>query len=406
MRTVLVSLVLLAACGPVPASTDASTDVVEEASGDPATFCGRTAPNLPVGVRVPDGFCIRRFANIPTMTPRVLAFAPNGDLFVASPSAATPGGAPLGQGEILALTDDNQDGLADAPQRYLANVSTVHGLLFDPDALIYTLENGVFRIPYASGDRVASVALGSHTRLAVLPDSVRWTHGLARGVDGALYVSMGLHDTAVCPLPNRRVGSILRIGPGMPSEGATVIDGLRNPMYMRCKPWGACYAAELSGDSWSPYGGVEKLVQLQQGDNYGYPCCIDYDRTWPGTPRGYNCSTVARSVQTYPLHDTPFGFEWAPASWPEPYANGFFVGLHGVVGSWINTGVQWAPTDPTTHRPTRATTFFATGWGRSGPLQGRIADLTFSPDGRMFFSDDQSHSIFWVAPRDLQIPTR
>jgi len=111
-------------------------------------------------------------------------------------------------------------------------------------------------------------------------------------------------------------------------------------------------------------------------------------------------------VQTYPLHDTPFGFDWAPSSWPAPYGDALFVGLHGVVGSWTNTGVQWAPTDPMTHRPTRATEFFATGWARSGPIVGRVADLTFAPDGRMFFSDDEDGGIYWVAPVTLRLPGR
>ena len=53
-----------------------------------------------------------------------------------------------------------------------------------------------------------------------------------------------------------------------------------------------------------------------------------------------------------------------PASWPAPYGNSFFVGLHGWVGGWTNAGVQWAPVDATSHRPTRPTEFFVRGFGR------------------------------------------
>ena len=388
------------ACGPSPSAPDAALAPPDGPPPTSGSFCAITPANLPPDVRVPDGFCIRRYASV--RTPRVLAFAPNGDLFVASPSEFTPGGAPLGMGSILVLPDDDRDGLADPARVYLASVPSVHGLLFDPDALLYTLGTGVFRSPYAAGDRTASAPATAHAQLASLPDTVRWTHTLARGTDGALYVTMGQHDTGMCPVFNRRAGSVQRIGPGMPPTGATVIDGLRNPMYMRCKPWGACYAAELSNDSWGAYGGVEKLIQLRQGDDYGFPCCIDHDRTWPGTPRGYDCGRVALSVQTYPLNDTPFGFDWAPSSWPAPYGGAFFVGLHGVVGTWTNTGVQWAPTDPATHRPTRPTEFFARGWGRGAPIQGRVTDLVFAPDGRMFLSDDQDGGIYWVAPVTLR----
>lgn len=394
----------LFACGGDRATEDAGVDLGPRVDAPPPaadSFCA-LPDNVPSGVRVPDGFCVRRFAQ--ARTPRVMAFAPNGDLFVASPSEYTPGGAPQGAGAVLVFSDDDHDGVAEAPRTFLASVPTVHGLLFDPDALLYTVRDGVYRAPYAAGDRESRTPRGAHAQLASLADTVRWTHTLARGADGALYVSMGQHDSGNCAGRNLRGGSVLRIGAGMPAEGATVVHGLRNPMYLRCKAWGACYAAELSNDGWGAYGGVEKLIQLRQGDDYGYPCCIDHDRTWPGTPTGYNCGAVAVSVQTYPLNNTPFGFDWAPSSWPAPYAGALFVGLHGVVGSWTNTGVQWAPTDPTTHRPTRATEFFAVGWGRSAAIAGRVADLAFAPDGRLFFTDDQNGGIYWVAPTTLRRP--
>ena len=62
------------------------------------------------GAVVPNSFCIRKFASV--NEPRVLAFAPNGDLFVAAPSNATAGGASGGSGAIIVLSDDNHDGVA------------------------------------------------------------------------------------------------------------------------------------------------------------------------------------------------------------------------------------------------------------------------------------------------------
>jgi glucose/arabinose dehydrogenase len=404
----LLVLVSFAACASRPDHGDAQVQdnpAVPYDGGTEGTFCALPDPApLPSSVTVPEGFCIRRFARVGH--PRVLAFAPNGDLFVASPSSIGPGGTGPGLGAIVVFPDDNRDGVGDAPQQFLAGVDSVHGLLFDGASLYYTVQNGVFRTPYTVGSRRAVAAHGASERVADLSDSIRWTHTLARATDGSLYVSMGQHDSSTCPSPNPRAGAVLRIGPGMPPNGARVIDGLRNPMYLRCKEWGACYAAELTHDGWTQYGGVEKLVQIRQGDTYGFPCCIDRDRTWSGTPRGYDCGRVAESVQTYPLHDTPFGFDWAPSTWPAPYNGAFFVGLHGEVGSWRNTGVQWAPVDPTTHRPTRPTVFFVTNWGRNGGIQGRVADLVFAPDGRLFFSDDQDGAIYWIAPRSLRIPER
>jgi len=66
----------------------------------PTHFCdfGTDVP----GVTVPDGFCIRKFADVPT--PRIMLFAPNGDLFVSSPKRITPGAAPPGAGAIFVFS--------------------------------------------------------------------------------------------------------------------------------------------------------------------------------------------------------------------------------------------------------------------------------------------------------------
>lgn len=357
------------------------------------------------GVTVPEGFCVRRYGNVATA--RVLAFAPNGDLFVASPSTGTPGGAPPGLGAVVVLADDNRDGLGDAPRTFLSGVEDVHGLLFRRNELLYTTTSTVMSAPYCTGDRAVTAPRDRHAQIATLTGAVRWAHTLAESTDGRLLVSMGQYDISTCPVPDRRAGSVLRIGAGAPLAGEMVVEGFRNPMYIRCKEWGACYAAELSGDGWDSIGGREKLIEMRQGDRYGFPCCVDRGMPTPGAgPAAGTCMDITASVQTYPLHDTPFGFDWAPASWPAPYGGSFFVGLHGWVGSWANAGVQWAPVDGTTHRPTRPTEFFVRGFGRrtAGGNDQRVSDLVFARDGRMFFADDQSGDIYWVAPRTLRMP--
>ena len=47
---------------------------------------------------------------------------------------------------------------------------------------------------------------------------------------------------------------------------------------------------------------------------------------------------------------------------------------------------------------------FLTGWGHGTPNEGRVADLTFAPDGRMFFTDDQLGHVYWIAPTTLRRP--
>lgn len=367
-----------------------------------APFCERGTPVS--GLTVPDGFCIRKLADVPT--PRVLAFAPNGDLFVSSPSAVTAGGAPAGNAAIYVVPEDGTGtGLPRIFKQDILGLPTIHGLAFIPGRLLYTIEDRVMSLPYTSGDR--SAAGKTPTQYADLSDVgiyERWTHTLAVASDGAVYVSRGQFDNDSCPPPQPRSGSILRIGAGQPLQGTVVVSGLRNAMYLRCVPWG-CFGAELSGDDWDGIGGHEKLIQLQQGDDYGYPCCVDHDVPRPDISPAPDCSRTAVSLQTYVLHDTPFGFDWdVQNAWPEPYRGAFFVGLHGSAfsGPWAGTRLGWATVDPATRRPTGELQDFVTGFGAKGPVVGRVADVRFAPDGRLFFTDDQGGAVYWVAPTTLR----
>jgi glucose/arabinose dehydrogenase len=367
-------------------------------------FCD--LPGAVSGISVPDDLCVHKFASI--RAPRVLAFAPNGDLFVASPSVATPGGAPPGPGGIAVLPDDDGDGTADNIVTFAQNhdLSSVHGILFAQGQLYYTLATAVMSVPYSTGDRSMH---GTPVMVADLsdpgaPGTDRWTHTLGVDTTGQLYVTRGQFDNDACPTPNKHSGSVLRIGPGHDPHGDIAVSGFRNPMYMRCEPWGACYAAELSGDDWTALGGKEKLIEVHTGDDYGYPCCVDTGVPLPTISPAPDCSAVAVTFKPYPLHATPFGFEWEPGKWPAPYTNAFFVAFHGDFSGWTGTALSWAPVDPATHRPTDNLSVLVNGFGRQGAIRGRVTDLTFAPDGRLFFSDDQDGGVYWVAPKSLKRP--
>jgi glucose/arabinose dehydrogenase len=280
----------------------------------------------------------------------------------------------------------------------------VHGLLFHGQELWYTTSGGVFAVTYHSGDRRAPTDTRMIADLSDPGAADRWTHTLAEAADGSIYVSRGQYDNETCPPPNRRGGAVLRIGPGHDRHGDVAITGLRNPLYTRCLPWGTCYAAELSGDGWTGIGGKEKLVEIRDGEDFGYPCCVDRNMPNPFVQPTPDCRGTGVAVESFPLHDTPFGFDWERGVWPAPYTGAFFVAQHGEVGSWRNTVVKWASADATTHRPSPSLTDFVSGFSLQGPVMGRPADLLFAPDGRMFLADDQGGAIYWIAPRTLLRP--
>jgi glucose/arabinose dehydrogenase len=408
----------------VPAPPPPVCTMVDIPVGAGKKFCelpGADAPDL----TVPPEFCAREFTTTPIREARVLRFAPNGDLFVSSPSQFTVGGATDGMGAIVVLPDDDGDGRADAVVTFAgpfphdgspcaavetdpANLACVHGLLFTGGYLYFTRSDELRRFPHAPGSRAAP---GPSELVATLGGAgisdVRWTHTIEQPKDGSLYVSRGRIDSSQCSEEQMTRGAVFAVHvegkAALPLVPEVVADGFRNPMYLRCAPNSCvdCYASELNGDGWDSVGGREKIVLLGQRpkESWGYPCCVERGVAAPGFET-QNCGSVGRESIAIPLHDTPFGMDFDRGGFPAPYKHGLFIAMHGVVTSFGGTGVAFLKTDPTSLRPTGDPTLFVKGFRPSG----RATDVAFAPDGRLFIADDTSGKIFWVAPRTLAAP--
>ncbi len=411
------------------APRDGSAPTTEASSPKPGpsgpSFCDLPGVDSPL-IQVPEGFCVREYYPTLLLESRVMRFSPGGDLFVAVPSVATPGGAANGLGGIVILPDDDRDGIADRQVVYAGgspgvvdnacgareqdpeDVSCVHGLAFKDGYLYFTRSDEVRRTQYTAGQRAKA---GASELVATLGGGgsagVRWTHTLAFGKDGMLYVSRGRFDTSTCSADDMKVGAVLAIdvesGAALPVQAVTVADGFRNPMYLRASPkTNDVFAAELSGDNWFGIGGREKLAVVEPSGRWGYPCCVG--KNMPALSGSMNdCADIGEELISIPLSNTPFGFDFEPGNFPSPYTNGAFFALHGAFGMpWRGTGLSWLPVDGVTGRPTGALGSFATGWSSNFP--GRATDAVFAPDGRLFVIDDTQGRIFWIAPRSLARP--
>ena len=358
------------------------------------TYCARGA-DVP-GVVPPAGFCVKRYAAVTEA--RAMVVAPNGDLFVAAPSNATPGGANGGPGAIILLTDTDRDGVAE-PHPFLTGLSDVHGLALGDGYLYFTTQQTVWRTPYVDGQRLA-LGVGENLGLpATFASGGRWTHGLALSKSGQLLASRGAY--AQCSMSAG--GEITAVGAG--GALTTIASGFRNPMYMRCHATAdVCAAMELGEDL--AIGAHEKMVVLHPGTSYGFPCC--FTRSHPGNnAMGMTCDDVTLEDATFPLSDTPFGFDWEMGHWPAPFTNAIFVAQHGSAYSspaWKGAAIVYAPTDPTTHVPTQDWQPFLSGFGPGGSVLDRPTDVAFGPDGRMFFADDAGGAVYWMAPLTLLAP--
>jgi|HubBroStandDraft_4_1064222.scaffolds.fasta_scaffold18632_2 hypothetical protein len=385
---------------------------------------------------VPVGFCVHYFANVPHN--RQLRFAPDGDLFAASPSTGTAGGSVdiPNNGGILVLPDDNHDGVADSTNMFLP-VASVQGMVFANGNLYFQNDTNIEMIPFATGERTLppSLAKGSDYPLffplgsaQVLQDpgglQGHWPKNIDVAQDGTFYVTNGSYQSQACESTNPVFGSIWKAS--SLSAGATaseVAKGFRNPIAMRCEPnHDVCLAVELSLDGSGSAGGREKIVPVRQGDDWGFPCCASQYTPFGGAEyqdtgdlvTAVDCAGVAAENVSFEIGHSPFGIDYETGRWPAPWTDRAFVPLHGDVGTWFGARIVAIALDPDTGLPLPASELdaatgdnlltFATGWDDGMQDHGRSTTIAFAPDGRMFIGNDWNGVVVWMAPVNLPSP--
>jgi glucose/arabinose dehydrogenase len=375
--------------------------------GSPAVVPGGSGPDMR-WLHLPDGFCAHYFANVPET--RLLRFAPNGDLFVASPSAPCAGGASGGLGSIVVLPDDDADGYSDKTLHYMDRLPMTQGLLFHAGYLYYQDNTKVMRTPYSDGDRLAGASSEQMVDVSVYYSATHWPKAIDADDAANVYVTNGGDqgescDPALPAIARPFHGGIVRIDGS--AGGELVARGLRNPIALRCAPGtGACFGLELARDFAPEQGSREKLFPVRKGDDWGHPCCATANTPFSDIVPAPSCGNVVPETTSFIIDHTPFALDFEQGAWPGTWRSRVFVVLHGYVGSWIGARVVAIATDPKTGWPVTSSeanpdgsfTDFATGWDDGRLAHGRPATAAFAPDGRFFVGNDINGDIFWIAP--------
>jgi glucose/arabinose dehydrogenase len=432
-----------------PSTADAAHDggvnvVVEAGPLPPSTFCSlpgslsftATGTSLVSGgpskslgwMTLPAGYCVHYFGNVGNA--RQLRFSPTGDLFVASPTQGTTGGGASGLAAIAVLPDDGHDGTADGVLTFLGSLPATQGMLFangsfyfqatDPANTQGQVGTLIRQMPYTSGSRSGDVSTATTVAsIDMYYSPTHWPKTLDQADDGTIYVGNGGDQGETCDpsvFPRPFHGGILKLDPEVDGGVDEVAMGFRNPVDIKCqKGHDRCFSTELSLDYSGADDGREKLVTIHQGDDWGFPCCATANTKYGTVSGSPDCSQVQADTNSFIIGDTPFGFDFMPASWAGgTYGGRVVVALHGVFGSWQGARVVAIALDPTTGLPLPTTDLgsgtpatladFLTGFDDNMHDHGRPSDVTFAADGRMFVSDDDDGDIFWVAPVDLANP--
>jgi glucose/arabinose dehydrogenase len=366
-------------------------------------------------LELPVGFCAHTFATVKTV--RQLKFAPGGDLFAASPTMTTTGGASNGIAGIVVLPDDDHDGFADSSITFLGQLDAVQGLMFANDFFYYQDGAIVRKVAFHPGDRQPSAESKMVADMMSWPqDRTHWPKVFDAAKDGTIYISNGGSQGDICESTGAVRGAIFKLN----ADGSTsmVAKGFRNPIAMRCETnHDVCLAVELALDyAWDV--GREKVVPIRQGDDWGYPCCATRDKPYAGTvcrdtKKPPDCSGVSAETASFVLGHTPFGIDFETGRWPSPWTGRALVTLHGDYGTWAGARIVAIALDPETGMPLPSSEVggagidpqnmlqFASGWDDGNRDHGRPAAVAFAPDGRLFIGDDWSGAVIWIAPIGL-----
>jgi glucose/arabinose dehydrogenase len=399
--------------------------------------------------QVPAGFAVSVAAEL--QAPRMMVYAPNGDLFVSSPAS----------NNITVLRDANNDGVfesrsvyaqgdppparrgggggqapaggargggqpapppvnpaingpllgAEAPacvepaafnNRGPGTLAAPFGLAFNDGHLYVGNTGSLVRYKYASGDLQAQ---GPPEKLLDLPIGGHSTRNIVFNRAGTkMYLAVGSQSNNNAGEDCRRA-AILEFNPD--GSGYRVYgSGIRNPVGLALQPgtdivWTAVNERDNLGDDLVP----DYATSVKDGAFYGWPYSYigaTYDPRYVGAFPALVKRALVPDV-LLPAHAAALGITfYTGTQFPQRYRNGGFVALHGSWNRSLASGYKVVFFPMTNGRP-GPTEDFLTGFlvsdgsgGEQIQRWGRPVGVTVARDGGLLVSDDGGHRIWKI----------
>ncbi|MGH9254189.1 MAG: PQQ-dependent sugar dehydrogenase [Vicinamibacterales bacterium] len=391
---------------------------------------------------VPAGFSVSVYAEL--QAPRMMVYAPNGDLFVSSPatnsitvlrdanndgvfearSVYAQGAPPAGRGggaappppqpQAPAVVNPAINGPllgASAPacvpppafnNRGPGTVAAPFGMAFH-DGYLYVGNTGsLVRFKYSNGDLQAQ---GEPEKLLDLPVGGHSTRNIVFNRAGTkLYLAVGSQSNNNAGEDCRRA-AILEFNPD--GSGYRVYaSGIRNPVGLALQPgtdivWTAVNERDNLGDDLVP----DYATSVKDGGFYGWPYSYIGQNNDPRYVGAFPDLVQRASVPDVlvPAHSAALGIAfYTGTQFPQRYRNGGFIALHGSWNRSVASGYK--------------VVFFPMNDGRPGPIEdfltgfivsdgsggeqlsrwGRPVGVAGAPDGSLLVSDDGGHRIWKI----------
>jgi len=322
---------------------------------------------------------------------RDLQFTPGGVLLVSETSA----------GKIVALPDDNHDGVPDQTKTIISGLKKPHGLAFYQGKLYVAEENKVVRYNWDDKNLVAS----ADKDLFTLPEQLvsrHFTRGLEFDQQGNLYVSIG-STCDTCLENNEQFASVI-ISNANGDNPHLYAKGLRNAVFLKLNPktnqiWDTEMGRDYLGNTTPP----DEINILKENGNYGWPYCygnkVKDSSFTEGNP--VDCSQTESPIYQVPAHSAPLGLTFIKSSLFSSDAQGdLIVAYHG-----SNQGngagfkvVQQHVTGNSISGEKDLLTGFITGEDAK-TVTDRPVDVEFDQLGNLYVSNDKAGKIYLISQK-------
>ncbi len=343
-----------------------------------------TADDRLASIRLPEGFIIETFAEVPNA--RQMALGDQGTLFVGTRR----------HGSVYAVTDSDRDGRADAVREIASGLTLPSGVAFRDGALYVAAISTIFRFDdiEAHLDQPPAPAIVTN---ALPSDQSHGWKVLGFGPDGRLYVPVGA-PCNVCRLSGY-YGTVL----SMNADGSDIevyATGVRNSVGLAWHP--------VTGDLWFTDNGRDHLgddlppCELNRapgpGEHYGFPFCHAGTLTDPDLGADGQCEDTVPPAQALGPHVAPLGLAiHSGTNIPSAYRGAVFIAEHGSWNRSRKIGYRISLVRlADDHRTSLGYEVFADGWLRGEQNWGRPADILEAPDGSLLVSDDQAGRIYRI----------
>lgn len=347
-------------------------------------------------LNLPKGFSVNVYAEGIFRNPRMMAEAPNGDVFVADSFA----------NKIIVLRDTNGDGRAEMNAVFTDDVTQPFGMAFRDGWLYVANTSSVVRFRYKNGQTKAE---GSPEKIIDLPGQgyrQHWTRNLIFSPDGKkLFVTVGSESNVSVEADPRRAAISVYDADG--SNHKIYASGIRNPVGVAFNPktgelWTAVNERDGLGNELVP----DYVTSVKEGGFYGWPYVyigknVDPRRKEDVKPEHLENVIVPDVLVT--SHSAALGMVFYDGEmFPEEYRGDAFVAFHGSWNRERLTGYKIVriPFGDNGKPVENAYEDFLTGWlpdPASTEVWGRPVGLVVLKDGSMLITDDGANKIWRVS---------